>query len=269
MLDLDTITLTKGSHDTREQGVCLMEAVAWFAGQDHTDRPPCVSPILAGFGISLNDSRPAGRLQELKRFIPLLPGTARDGKDERRGYLALNWLIREYLPAWLDLVPDLAADAAVIRSLPPVTGIESARHTGFVVRQVKDHAGGARAAAAWDAAGYAAGDAAGYAAREAARAAAGNAARHAARDAARNAAWNAARRTGRPPGDLAAGDAARAAAALSAAAWDAAGAAAWNAARNAARPPGDLAAGDALAPTVTLLQDSALALFAWMITADD
>lgn len=48
-LDLDTIVLDKGTHDTRANGVCVMEAVAWYAGEDHSDAPACVS-ALAGVG---------------------------------------------------------------------------------------------------------------------------------------------------------------------------------------------------------------------------
>jgi len=128
-IDLDHLTLAKGAHDDREQGVCLLEAVAWFAGQDHTDHPPCVSPILAAFGRSLNDVLPDAKRQELVPLIPLLPGTAGDGHDETRGYLALDWLVRTYLPAWLDL-PGLGAEAAVLRGLPQITGLAAARSAG-------------------------------------------------------------------------------------------------------------------------------------------
>ena len=60
-IDLTTLTLAEGAHETRGDGVCLMEAVAWFAGQEHTDHPPCVSPVLAGFGRLWNDGLPDGR----------------------------------------------------------------------------------------------------------------------------------------------------------------------------------------------------------------
>ena len=70
----------------------------------------------------------------------------------------------------------------------------------------------------------------------------------AARDAAGDAAWDAAGDAARDAAWAAAGDAAR----------DAAGDAAWDAAGDAAR--------DKLAPTVSSLQDSAVALFGTMVT---
>ena len=45
--DLDAITLARGAHDRRTDGVCVMEAVAWRAGEDHSDRPECASPVIA------------------------------------------------------------------------------------------------------------------------------------------------------------------------------------------------------------------------------
>ena len=224
-LDTTTITLAKGGHETRDDGVCLLEAVAWWAGEDHGDHPSCVSRVLGSFGRSLNDVLPDEKRQQLRPYITLMPGTAADGLDETRGYLALDWLIRTYTPAWLDLA-GLTEEAAALRDLRRIADLVGARNAGPVVRETRAKAAAARAAA-WDAAR----DAAWGAAWDAARAAGGAAARAAGGDAARDAAWDAA--------------------------WDAARAAARDAARDAARAK--------LAPTVTQLQDSAIALLGTMI----
>ncbi len=160
-LDLASLTLARGGHAGRGDGVCLMEAVAWFAGRKHTDRPPCVSPVLGGYGRSLNDVLPDDTRQFLVPLIPRLPGTAGDGRDETRGYIALDWLIRTWTPAWLDLA-GLTAETAALRDLRRITDLAAARSAGPVVRQARD-----KAAAAWAAAGDAAGDAARAAARDA------------------------------------------------------------------------------------------------------
>jgi len=192
-IDLNLITLDTGAHKTREDGVCLLEAVAWLAGEPHTDNPTCASPILGAYGRSLNDVLPDDKRQELKPYAPLMLGTAGDGHDETRGYLALDWLIRTYTPAWLD-VAGLATEAQALRGLRRIVDMSAARSAGPVVSEAR-----VKATAAWDAARAAAWDAAWDAARDAAR----DAAWDAAWDAARAAAWDAARD--------AAGDAARAA----------------------------------------------------------
>jgi len=173
-LDLANLHLDKGQHDDRDDGVCLMEAVAWFAGKDHTDHPPCVSPVLGAFGRAVNDAWDDAERQKLIPFITRLPGTAGDGRDETRGYLALDWLIRTYTVAWLGLA-GLAGDATALQELEPILSIEAAKAAGPVVRRARGSA-----AAAWAAAWDAARDAAGDAAWDAARAAAGDAARAAA-----------------------------------------------------------------------------------------
>jgi hypothetical protein len=220
------INLEKGAHSAGSGAMCLMEAVAFLAREQHSDHPKCVSPVLGMFGRNLNDVLPDALRQELKALIPSLPGTANDGMDERRRYMALDWLIRTWLPAWLDLVPATREDARKLRELGRIVDLVAAERAGPVVRESQKNAAAAWDAA-WDAARAAAWDAAGAAARAAAWDAAGAAAWAAA--------WGAAR--------AAAGDAA----------WAAAGDAAW------------AAAGDVLAPTIEELQRSAIELYAEMI----
>ena len=174
IIDLDSITLAKGSHETRESGVCLMEAVAWWAGRTHGDNPPCVANVLGVYGRNLNDVLDDDKRQLLKRYIPLLPGTAADGKDETRAYIALDWLIRTYTPAWLD-VAGLSEEAAALRDVRRIADVAAAAAAAPVIRRAADKSAAARGAAgdaAWDAARAAAWDAAWAAARDAAWAAA-------------------------------------------------------------------------------------------------
>src|SRR5258708_9476228 len=95
---LDTLILARGAHKDRDQGTCLLEAVAWFAGRSHSDHPPCVSPVLGAYGRSLNDVLPDIPRQELKQFIPQLPGTAADGKNPPPPYIALDPLLPTSTP---------------------------------------------------------------------------------------------------------------------------------------------------------------------------
>lgn len=167
---LDQIRLDEGSHSSFTHGHCAMEVVAWLAGEGHTDAPVCASPVLRGFSIALNDRWDDVQRQKLVPFLPRMVGTAGDGQDEARSYLALDWLIRSFTPAWLDLA-GLGEEAAELRSLRRIVDLASAEAAGPVVREVRDRA--SAAGAAW------------AAARDAARDAAWNAARAAARDALR------------------------------------------------------------------------------------
>ncbi len=273
------IHLAKGAHHddgTGDCDRCFIEWYNWLTRRQQTDdRPPGVSPVLHRFSMQLNDMLPEDTRQELARFLPngadRLAGTESDGKDETRGYLALDWLVRTYLPAWLDLA-GLADETAAVRDLAPVADTETIAAAGLVVRAVRDKAaaaGDAAGAAVWAAAGADAWAAAGDAARAAAGDAAGAAAGDDAGDDAGAAAGAAAGDDARDAARAAARTAARAAA--WAAAGAAAGAAAWAAAGDAARAAAGAAAGDAarakLAPVVIRLQASAIDLFERMLDA--
>jgi hypothetical protein len=255
-IDVDSLVLARGEHVSPAVGMCVMEAVAYLAGEPFTDMPECASPVLGEFLRSWNDALDDTTRQTLKPYIPRLVGSRGTAEQEdARAWLAFDWLVRTYTPVWLRLA-GLDVAAATLAALPEFeAGRDDPVSTMDAARRAAAAAGDAAWAAAWAAAEDVAGDAAWAAARAAARAdardaagaaawaAAWDAARAAARDAARDAAWAAA--------EAAAWDAAWAAAR------DVAGDAAGAAARAAGRAAGRAAATDVLRPAVVELQASA------------
>lgn len=128
VLNIDTLYLDKGSHATPASPgagtkVCLFEAYNLLAfGRFTAECPADVSPLLYRMGMNLNDSFGDDVRQLLKEFLPRdgapspLAGTAGDGQNEARGWLAIDWRIRTYTPAWLDLA-GLTAEATALRDL--------------------------------------------------------------------------------------------------------------------------------------------------------
>ncbi len=167
-IDLATIHLDQGDHRDPDDGHCLLEVVSMLAGRPFNDNPPCVSPVLRAYGIALNDQWDDTQRQKLLPFAPRLLNTAGDGQDEARSYLALDWLIRTFTPAWLDLA-GLNETAAELRALRQIVDTAAAQAAGPLVReaQMKAAAGDAAGDAAWAAARDAAWDAARAAARAA------------------------------------------------------------------------------------------------------
>lgn len=51
----EIVTLDKGAHDDPDDGLCLLEAVAYVTNEPHSDHPKCVSIVLGEFGRQLND----------------------------------------------------------------------------------------------------------------------------------------------------------------------------------------------------------------------
>ena len=200
-LDLDTLVLAVGAHSATKDDMCVMEAVAFIAGEPWSDHPDCASPVIGAFLRTWNDSLPDADRQTLKQYIPRLVGSkGTTAQEERRAWMALDWLVRVHTPAWLrlaglvdqaNLLAGLAeVDAGTCPSIKPM--LEAVRMdaaaAGGVVRDAawavaRDAAGDAARDAAWAVAGDAAGDAA----RDAAGAVAGDAAGAVARDAARDA----------------------------------------------------------------------------------
>ncbi|RKP56753.1 hypothetical protein [Pararobbsia silviterrae] len=252
--DLATIDLHRGGHSGPDDGHCLLEVVAMFAGEPFSDNPQCVDPVLRSFGMAWNDGmRSDAERAQLKPYIMRLVGTRKSPElSQKRGWMAMDWLVRVHTAAWLALNPGLAHHADTLKALPPITCVAELKAAQTKLDEAKKDAAAAWAAA-WAAARAVAWDAAWAAARAAAWAAARAAAWDAAGDAAGAAAW------------AAAGAAAWAAA--RAAAGDAAGAAAWDAAWAAAGAAAWAAAWAKLEPTVLALQTSAHELFSRMIDA--
>ena len=189
LAQLETLELLKGSHYDNN-GKCALEAVAWLVGEKHSDHPACVSPVLGAFCRSWNDSLDDVNRQKLKPYLVRLIGTAGDAaRDQRRSWMAMDWLARVCGPVFMDLTPSLRGHASALRALPEMVDGETLA-AGDAVRAA---AGDAARDAAWGAAWGAAGAAARDAARVVARDAAWDAAWAAVRAATRAATWDAVR----------------------------------------------------------------------------
>jgi hypothetical protein len=200
--------LAYGTHASPQDGRCAMEWVSHLAGEAHSDEPSCVSPVLRAMCIALNDGLEHAPRQRLRPHLVRTIGTAGDGLDIERGWMAMDWLIRVYTPAWLRL-GGLHSSGDRLAMLAPVDGsdslrpalarLETARRaarsaraqafgvalpTGWAAAVAgRDAAWACAGAAAWAAARLGIGDAAGDRARAASRATAGDAAAIAIRDA--------------------------------------------------------------------------------------
>lgn len=149
------LPISSGSHESLEHGACVMELVSFVAGEPWSDAPQCACPVITAFCVSWNDSlSDDDRTRLLKPLIPLIVGTRSTKEvEERRSYMALDWLIRVFTPKWLDMVPALHEHAKALRELDAIADMAGAAAAGVRVNAAGD--------AAWAAAGAAAGDAAG------------------------------------------------------------------------------------------------------------
>lgn len=148
------VVLYKGQHDPGDCADgkrCLFEWYNWLTRQQNTDTcPPGVSPVLHGFGMRLNDILPDAPRQELKFALPNgmspLAGTAGDGLDHARSFMALDWLARTWCPAWLDLA-GLSEEAVALRDLRRLTDLATMQSAVPALQQASQKADAAWAAA--------------------------------------------------------------------------------------------------------------------------
>ncbi len=123
---MDHITLLEGNHATRDQGLCVMEAVAWFADEKHSDAPHCACPVIAAFARRLNDRLGDEQRQRLKDLIPALAlSRASWPVTLKRAFIAADFAVRDAAPRALEAC-GFARRAASLRSLPEILDRKSA-----------------------------------------------------------------------------------------------------------------------------------------------
>ena len=92
MIDFNKLTafeLQGGSHESADEGLCAMEAVAWLEGVKHSDSPSCTCPVITAFVRSINDRMPYSDRQKLVAYLPRLVGTVSpEHEQDRAEYLA-------------------------------------------------------------------------------------------------------------------------------------------------------------------------------------
>ena len=205
---MSNYTLTHGSHANREEGMCLMEAVAYLAGEPHTYAPECACPVLTEYAIVINDAMGDGpngdalRARYLHDLAPMLVGSrSTPDVEQARAYVLADHAVRIFAPLALDSA-GLGDEAAKLRSLDAVVDKQTAAKASEAVEAsmpvewsssamawvLSPHSGAQAALAAMNATNAAACAAeAAYAAKSAGRASAAAGARTAAWGAARQA----------------------------------------------------------------------------------
>jgi hypothetical protein len=152
-LDLDGLRLERGGHNP-DGKFCVMEAVAYVAGERWSDSPSCTSRVIGNFLRSWNDALNGDDRQLLKPLIPRLVGTAgSDEIEDTRSWMALDWYCRVSAPRWLRAA-GLEAAAATVESTRPITGPVNAAAAQGTLDEARRQAYAARDAArnaAWDA----------------------------------------------------------------------------------------------------------------------
>jgi hypothetical protein len=136
-MDIRDITLTRGMHESRETGVCAMEAVAWLSGEPHSDKPSCACPVISSAMRTLNDAMPddGTRNTYLKPLLPSLLGSRADERTElARGFIAVDYAVRVFAPMTLD-VAGLKDEAKKLRDLKQIKDADTSASANEASRE--------------------------------------------------------------------------------------------------------------------------------------
>lgn len=81
---LGLVKVDHGAHDGREEGMCVMEAVAYIAGEPHSDHPACVSDTITEVMIEANDNLDDIARQRLLEVVPEIIGSGWNGAGKTK-----------------------------------------------------------------------------------------------------------------------------------------------------------------------------------------
>ena len=133
--ELRLIPLGEGSHSNRENELCVMEAVAWMAGEPHSDAPICASGVITDFLVKWNDALPNNAYREglLKPLVPKVVNTKASQQVEmKRRKMCADWIIKVYAPVWLNSI-GLISHADAVRNDPAIENLGTAMEAVMAV----------------------------------------------------------------------------------------------------------------------------------------
>jgi hypothetical protein len=130
------LVLKSGAHKSPEDGMCIMEAAAFVAGEAFSDKPACACPIIAIVCRPFNDriADDARRTAMLKPLVDRLVGSKSTPAVElRRVWMFFDFLARVALPMLCDAY-GRKDEAARLRALGEITDRSSAESARDVLR---------------------------------------------------------------------------------------------------------------------------------------
>jgi len=157
----DDVVLINGAGQRENHQLCVMTAVAWAAGEPHSDAPECACPVAARIAIRINDGKwwkdDAERTAALLPLVPRLVGSRASREVTiARARLAARWALETAAPRSLEVFAGLMTDqgeanelrawATKLRRDPRA---QVARDAASAARAIASRRWTAAAAAAW------------------------------------------------------------------------------------------------------------------------
>src|SRR5438477_824230 len=104
LVSYQTITLSKGKHDSPEDGACVMELASMLASEPFSDHPRTVCPVIGSFLRTYNDRIDDVRRQDLYDYAARVVGSNISLKVQRLRADHLAVAVPEVRASWLSRV---------------------------------------------------------------------------------------------------------------------------------------------------------------------
>src|SRR5581483_7404776 len=128
-IDLEKLVLRHGSHNPAAKGTppeqveaCVMEMVAYLAGESWSDKPKCACPVITAAMITMNDriSSDERRSRVMRPLIRVVTGTrSTKAVEKKRGYFAADHAVHVRMVKVLRRL-GREAEAKLIEEIPPI-----------------------------------------------------------------------------------------------------------------------------------------------------
>jgi hypothetical protein len=101
-----TIKLSRGKHQSPDQGACVMELASMLAGEPFSDQPASVCPVIGSFLRAYNDSIDDERRQDLYRYAAKVVGSrTSDDVQQARVERLTSWGLTLQQRRWTRMLP--------------------------------------------------------------------------------------------------------------------------------------------------------------------
>lgn len=130
------IWLSTGFHETREDGMNILECVAYICGHEHSSYPPSACPVISEVVRTIADRASEEDRQTLAQYIlPIAFSVASDSVAYKRLFYCVDFVVRQLAPAALTYFGRVS-DAMALQTLDDIKDIESAELARQALRRL-------------------------------------------------------------------------------------------------------------------------------------
>ncbi len=123
-VNYQTIKLSKGKHTSPEDGACVMELASMLAGEQFSDHPASVCPVIGSFLRAYNDSVDDSRRQDLYGYASRVVGTRSSADVQRaRAERLLRWAAELRQRRWTRVLLPPRLRAIGLHRHPPLDAV--------------------------------------------------------------------------------------------------------------------------------------------------